>query len=40
MVGVGFKAQRLANDLLRGLAQQADRRAAVDASAPRRSRSR
>jgi hypothetical protein len=28
MVGVGFKAQRLANDLLRGLAPQADRRAA------------
>ena len=33
MVDVGFKAQRIANDLLRGLAQQADRRAAGHASA-------
>ena len=36
MVDVGFKAQRFANDLLRGLAQQADRRAAGHAWARRR----
>ena len=40
MVGVGMKAQRVANDVLKLAARTADRRAAGHASAPRRSRSR
>ena len=40
MVGVGFKAQRLANNLLRGLARKQVTRAALDPRPRLRSRSR
>ena len=40
MVDVGFKVQRLANDLLRGLARKQVTRAAGHARRARRSRSR